>query len=91
MNDDHMDGYTALPYLKSRIIPREGSALFWFTLKKSGQSEYGTRFTQCPVLYKSKWIAYKYIYEHGQEFNRPCPSRMEFVPTNINEYDNEFF
>ena len=91
MNDDHMGGYTAFPYLKVRIKPREGSALFWFTLKHSGQHDYGTRYTQCPVLYKSKWIAFKNIYERGQEFKRPCLPEKRFVPTKIDDYDAEFF
>lgn len=92
MNDDHMDGYTAFPYLKVKIIPREGSALFWFTLKSSGQREYGTRYTQCPVLGGvGKWIAYRNILERGQEFKRPCKSTEKFIPTRVSDYDNKVF
>ncbi|KAG5683353.1 hypothetical protein PVAND_012639 [Polypedilum vanderplanki] len=92
MNDDHMDGYTAFPYLKLRLKPNEGSALFWFTLKHSGEYEYGTRFTQCPVMYKSKWIAFKNLYERGQEFKRPCKLyKNEEEKISIEDYDRKFF
>lgn len=87
MNDDHMDGYIAFPYLKLRVMPRKGSALFWFTLKHSGGIEYGTRFTQCPVMYKSKWIASKNLLERGQE----CVTTKTFTETNIEDYDRELF
>jgi hypothetical protein len=89
MNDDHMDGWTAFPYLKLRIRPTEGSALFWFTLKHSGANEYGTRFTQCPVMYKGKWIAYKHIYEGGQEV---CELKEgDAFGSRIEDYDKSVF
>ena len=66
-------GATVFPYLKLRINVQKGSAAFWHNLKPSGQGDYLTRHAGCPVLLGSKWVANKWIHEHGQEFRRPCP------------------
>ncbi len=90
MNDDHMDGAMAFPYLKLSLSPPAGSALLWFTLKRTGEREYGTRFTQCPTLNGSKWIASKNIYV--QNFpswlsdGNPTESDMT-----LEDYDKRFF
>lgn len=91
MNDDHMDGFTAFPYLKVHVKPRKGSALFWFTLKHSGQKEYGTRFTQCPVTYRSKWLASKALFEQGQDSRKPCLPTKHFIEAKIEDFDDKFF
>lgn len=90
MNDDHMDGATAFPYLSLQIFPPKGSAMLWFTLKvSSGQQEYGTRFTQCPVTYKSKWIASRDILIQN------LPMWLDFIKNEDNltlhDYDKKFF
>lgn len=89
MNDDHQDGATAFPYLKLKILPTKGSALFWFTLRRTGQREYGTRFTQCPVTNKSKWIAMKNIFE--QKY--PTWLSRSFTENEMTskDYDERFF
>ena len=33
----------------------QGSALYWWNLKKSGEGDYSTRHAGCPVLVGSKW------------------------------------
>lgn len=84
-----MGGATAFPYLKLSLSPPKGSALFWFTLKRKGQTEYGTRFTQCPVTNKSKWIATKNIYVQD------LPTWLKANPTEndmtLEDYDKRFF
>lgn len=84
-----MDGAIAFPYLKLRLLPQKGSALFWFTLKQKGQTEYGTRFAQCPVTNKSKWIATKNI------FIQNFPSWLSKSPPGndltLEDYDKRFF
>lgn len=90
MNDDHMDGATAFPYLELRVSPEKGSALFWFTLTPTGQSEYGTRFTQCPVIHKSKWIATKNIFVQGRSLWQLDDDDGEDNLTS-DDYDRHFF
>lgn len=85
-----MDGATAFPYLKLRLSPSKGSALFWFTLRRSGQAEYGTRFTQCPVTNKSKWMASKNIYVQNfpKWLLRENPTENDMT---LEDYDKRFF
>jgi prolyl 4-hydroxylase len=92
MSDDHTEeGFLAFPYLKLRVLSaRKGSALFWYTLKQSGRDEFGARFTSCPVTVGSKWIAFKTMYEKGQEFRQPCNKRDSFG-SSIRDYYNDFF
>lgn len=84
-----MNGATAFPYLKLRLSPKKGSALFWFTLTPMGKTEYGTRFTQCPVTHKSKWIATKNI------FIQDLPLRyIEDITRSemtLEDYDEKFY
>lgn len=67
-----MGGATIFSYLKVKISPHKGAAVFWYNLKVSGQDDYFTRHAACPVLIGSKWLANRWIREHGQEFRRPC-------------------
>lgn len=84
-----MDGSTAFPYLKLRLSPPKGSALFWFTLKREGQIEYGTRLTQCPVTNKSKWIATKNIFV--QDFPTWLSENPSENDMTLEDYDKRFF
>jgi prolyl 4-hydroxylase len=72
MSDVTKGGDTVFPYIKVRVPPRKGNAAFWYNLRSSGEDDYYTRHAACPVLLGNKWVANKWIYEHGQEFRRPC-------------------
>lgn len=89
MNDEHMDGATAFPYLKLRLSPPKGSALFWLTLRRTGEREFGTRFTQCPVTNKSKWIALKNI--NVQELPAWLSESPAGNEMTLEDYDKRFF
>lgn len=65
-------GGTVFPFLKLRVLPRKGAAVFWHNLGPCGAYDFLTRHTACPVLIGSKWVANAWIREHGNEFRRPC-------------------
>lgn len=72
LSDVEKGGATVFPYLKVRIPVQKGSAAFWYNLRANGDGIDSTRHAGCPVLLGSKWVANKWIREHGQEFRRPC-------------------
>ncbi|NXW51364.1 P4HA3 hydroxylase, partial [Nyctiprogne leucopyga] len=45
---------------------------FWWNLRRNGDGDGDTLHAGCPVLAGDKWVANKWIHEHGQEFRRPC-------------------
>ncbi|CAF0724352.1 unnamed protein product [Didymodactylos carnosus] len=65
-------GATVFPVAGARLVPKKGSAAFWYNLFASGEGDYSTRHAACPVLIGNKWVANKWIHERGQEFRRPC-------------------
>lgn len=89
MSDVEKGGATIFPYLKVRIAPEKGSAAFWYNLRTSGQKDFLTLHSGCPVLLGSKWVANKWISNFGQEFIRKCLPE-KFVETNEAEVDKEF-
>jgi len=89
LSDVEKGGATAFPYLKLKIPARKGNAAFWFNLKQSGESEYFVKHAACPVLLGTKWVANKWIHEHGQEFRRPCKPE-DFSQENEDFYLKEF-
>ncbi|KFP22234.1 Prolyl 4-hydroxylase subunit alpha-3, partial [Egretta garzetta] len=44
------------------------AALFWWNLRRNGDGDGDTLHAGCPVLAGDKWVANKWIHEHGQEF-----------------------
>ncbi|XP_074837139.1 prolyl 4-hydroxylase subunit alpha-3 isoform X2 [Carettochelys insculpta] len=48
------------------------AALFWWNLHRNGAGNGDTLHAGCPVLAGDKWVANKWIHEHGQEFRRRC-------------------
>ncbi|NXN95319.1 P4HA3 hydroxylase, partial [Rhinopomastus cyanomelas] len=65
-------GSTAFIYGNFSIPVVKNAALFWWNLRRNGDGDEDTLHAGCPVLAGDKWVANKWIHEHGQEFRRPC-------------------
>ncbi|XP_078401327.1 prolyl 4-hydroxylase subunit alpha-3 [Cetorhinus maximus] len=65
-------GSTAFIYANFSVPVVKNAALFWWNLHKNGQGNADTLHAGCPVLVGDKWVANKWIREHGQEFQRKC-------------------
>ncbi|XP_053312613.1 prolyl 4-hydroxylase subunit alpha-3 [Spea bombifrons] len=65
-------GSTAFIYANFSTPVVKNAALFWWNLRRNGEGNEDTLHAGCPVLIGNKWVANKWIHEHGQEFNRPC-------------------
>uniref|UniRef100_UPI00398F885D prolyl 4-hydroxylase subunit alpha-3 isoform X2 n=1 Tax=Pristiophorus japonicus TaxID=55135 RepID=UPI00398F885D len=65
-------GTTAFIYANFSVPVVKNAALFWWNLHKNGQGNADTLHAGCPVLVGDKWVANKWIREHGQEFQRKC-------------------
>ncbi|NXP50159.1 P4HA3 hydroxylase, partial [Heliornis fulica] len=65
-------GSTAFIYANFSVPVVKNAALFWWNLRRNGEGDGDTLHAACPVLAGDKWVANKWIHEHGQEFRRPC-------------------
>ncbi|XP_059502749.1 prolyl 4-hydroxylase subunit alpha-3 isoform X1 [Stegostoma tigrinum] len=65
-------GSTAFIYANFSVPVVKNAALFWWNLHRNGQGNSDTLHAGCPVLIGDKWVANKWIREHGQEFQRKC-------------------
>ncbi|KAM5180539.1 prolyl 4-hydroxylase subunit alpha-3 [Mantella aurantiaca] len=65
-------GSTAFIYANFSTPVIKHAAIFWWNLHRNGEGNEDTLHAGCPVLVGNKWVANKWIHEHGQEFNRPC-------------------
>ncbi|NXJ82092.1 P4HA3 hydroxylase, partial [Trogon melanurus] len=65
-------GSTAFIYANLSVPVVKNAALFWWNLRRNGDGDGDTLHAGCPVLAGDKWVANKWIHEHGQEFRRPC-------------------
>ncbi|NXP65188.1 P4HA3 hydroxylase, partial [Chloropsis cyanopogon] len=65
-------GSTAFIYANFSVPVVKNAALFWWNLRRNGNGDEDTLHAGCPVLAGDKWVANKWIHEHGQEFRRPC-------------------
>ncbi|XP_012695400.1 prolyl 4-hydroxylase subunit alpha-3 [Clupea harengus] len=65
-------GSTAFIYANFSVPVVQNAALFWWNLHRNGQGNRDTLHAGCPVLVGDKWVANKWIHEHGQEFQRRC-------------------
>ncbi|NXR18420.1 P4HA3 hydroxylase, partial [Cinclus mexicanus] len=65
-------GSTAFVYANFSVPVVKNAALFWWNLRRNGNGDGDTLHAGCPVLAGDKWVANKWIHEHGQEFRRPC-------------------
>ncbi|NXD11245.1 P4HA3 hydroxylase, partial [Nothocercus nigrocapillus] len=70
-------GSTAFIHANVSVPVVKNAALFWWNLRRSGEGDGATLHGACPVLAGDKWVANKWIHEHGQEFRRPCGPRPE--------------
>lgn len=76
MSDVAAGGATVFPQLRLTLRPEKGAAAFWYNLHRSGEGDMLTRHAACPVLAGSKWVSNKWFHERGQEFTRPCGTRI---------------
>ncbi|XP_050048009.2 prolyl 4-hydroxylase subunit alpha-1 isoform X2 [Dermacentor andersoni] len=76
MSDVSAGGATVFPQLRLTLWPEKGAAAFWYNLHRSGEGDMLTRHAACPVLAGSKWVSNKWFHERGQEFLRPCGTRI---------------
>ncbi|XP_054650246.1 prolyl 4-hydroxylase subunit alpha-3 isoform X3 [Dunckerocampus dactyliophorus] len=65
-------GATAFIYANFSVPVVKNSAIFWWNLHRNGGGDDDTLHAGCPVLIGDKWVANKWIHEHGQEFRHAC-------------------
>ncbi|XP_064595491.1 prolyl 4-hydroxylase subunit alpha-1-like [Liolophura sinensis] len=79
LNDVTEGGATVFPTAGVRVPAIKNSAAFWYNLWRSGENDPMTLHAGCPVLLGQKWVANKWIREHGQEFRHSCGSHPDSV------------
>ncbi|XP_037812178.1 prolyl 4-hydroxylase subunit alpha-2-like [Lucilia sericata] len=72
LTDVEQGGGTAFPYMKQHLLPKKGSAAFWYNLHASGVRNERTMHGACPIIVGSKWVLNRWIREHDQSDRRPC-------------------
>lgn len=59
MSDVAEGGATAFPMLKRAVLPKKGTAVFWWNLHASGERDLRTKHAGCPVLVGNKWSKFR--------------------------------
>ncbi|KAK3866680.1 hypothetical protein Pcinc_027793 [Petrolisthes cinctipes] len=72
LSDVVAGGSTVFPQLKLSITPVKGSAVFWYNLRRNGDTDPKLIHGGCPVLLGQKWVANKWIREHKNFLRYPC-------------------
>ncbi|CAG5081043.1 Oidioi.mRNA.OKI2018_I69.PAR.g9773.t1.cds [Oikopleura dioica] len=72
MSEPNMGGGTVFIQAGIQARPVRNSAVFWYNLLPSGESDDNTQHAACPVLSGTKWVSNKWFHERGQEFRRKC-------------------
>lgn len=65
-------GWTAFPRIGVAARPVKGSAIFWFNMKRNGESDPLSLHGGCPVVLGNKWIANQWVRANSQMFARKC-------------------
>jgi prolyl 4-hydroxylase len=91
MTDIEKGGYTAFPYVKTRIPPIKNGAAFWYNLNPLGVGDSYTKHAACPVILGEKWVGNKWISEPDQMFIRKCPIGVKFKEEDTDSYYKDFF
>ncbi|XP_071767515.1 prolyl 4-hydroxylase subunit alpha-3 [Centroberyx gerrardi] len=77
LNPVEAGGSTAFIHANFSVPVVKNAAIFWWNLHRNGQGDGDTLHAGCPVLVGDKWVANKWIHEHGQEFQRRCSLNPE--------------
>ncbi len=80
LSDVELGGATVFPYLKVKVQPVKGTAVYWKNLLNSGIGNLCTLHAACPVLVGQKWAANKWIHHYPQIHREPCGL---FEPFNV--------
>ncbi|XP_064617830.1 prolyl 4-hydroxylase subunit alpha-3-like isoform X2 [Liolophura sinensis] len=65
-------GSTVFPRVGIQVPVVKNGAAFWYNLNRAGENDERVTHAGCPVLLGQKWVANKWIREHGQEFRHGC-------------------
>ncbi|XP_045211382.2 prolyl 4-hydroxylase subunit alpha-2-like isoform X2 [Mercenaria mercenaria] len=83
LNDVQAGGATVFLDLNITVPVEKGAAVFWYNIRRNGEIDERTRHAGCPVLIGSKWVANKWIRQHGQIFRRKCGKNINSIDTRL--------
>lgn len=77
LSDVNLGGSTVFPYAKAGVMPKMGSAAFWYNMREDGSYDRGTLHGACSVLHGTKHVVNLWLRINGQTFKRPCPVKRQ--------------